>query len=110
MITTLFFMQLVGFQLWHITSKQVKHTADPPAYLRSILNNPQRYRNIGTALFLLSTALFVVIWGWMTGICASIIGLMGVGCLVVALHPFRYISERSAFLLYAFFLILELFI
>ena len=102
-------MQLIGFQLWHITSKQVTHT-DPPAYLTNIIDNTERYRIIGGILFLLSTALFIWKWGWMTGICASIVGLMGVGSLVVALHPFRYISQKTVVLLYAFFLILELFI
>ncbi len=109
MITTLFFMQLIGFQLWHITSKQVKH-ADPPSYLRSILDNAQRYRIVGGILVLISTILFVVKWGWMSGICASIVGLMGVGSLVVALYPFRYISEKGVLLFYVFFLILEFFI
>lgn len=109
MITTLFFMQLIGFQLWHITSKQVKQT-NPPAYLQGILNNKQRYRIAGAVLFLIATVLFIVKWGWMSGICASIIGLMGVGCLIVALHPFRYIGEKEVFLFYGLFLILEILI
>ncbi|WP_276346073.1 hypothetical protein [Daejeonella sp. JGW-45] len=109
MITTLFFMQLIGFQLWHITSKQVKST-DPALFLRSILGNPQRSRTIGSLLILLSTLLFVVKWGWMSGTCAGIAGLMGVGSLVVTLHPFRYISQKTVLLFYGLFLILELFI
>jgi hypothetical protein len=109
MITTLFFIQLIGFQLWHITSKQVTHT-NPPAYLSNIIDNTQRYRIIGSMLFLLSTGLFVWKWGWMSGICGSMVGLMGIGSLVVALHPFRYISEKAVLAFYIFFLILELFI
>lgn len=109
MITTLFFMQLIGFQLWHSTSKQVK-LSSPPAYLQSILDNSQRYRIIGAVLFLLSTVLFVAKWGLMSGICASIVAVMGLGSLVVALQPFHYISEKAVFLFYVFFLILELFI
>ncbi len=109
MITTLFFMQLIGFQLWHITSKQVKH-ANKPRYLVYILNHTQRFRNIGVALFLLAMVLFVMKWGFMTGICTGIVGLMGLGCLVVLIHPFRFINEKSIIFLYVFFVFLERFI
>jgi hypothetical protein len=109
MITSLFLLQLIGFQLWHATSKQVAHN-HAPAYLLHVLDNTSRFRIIGGILFLMSTALFIWKWGWMTGICASIVGLMGLGSLVVSLHPFRYISQKVVFLGYAFFLILEQFI
>lgn len=106
MITTLYFLQLIAFQIWYVTSSQVKHI-DPPAYLRSILNNRQTGRIIGIGLLLLATALFIVQFGWMSGICASIVGLMGIGCLVVLISPFRYINAKAVAMLFAFFLILE---
>lgn len=109
MITTLFLLQLIGFQLWHISSKQVRHS-NPPAYLLHILDHSSRYRMTGSLLFLISTVLFIWKWGWMTGICASVVGIMAVGSLVVALQPFGYISQKTVLLLYAFFLILEIFI
>ncbi|MCD9016657.1 hypothetical protein [Parachryseolinea silvisoli] len=106
MITTFYFIQLIAFQLLYVTSEQVEHT-DPPSYLLSILRHRQTYRMIGGALMLLVTIAFVVQWGWMTGICASLVGLMGVGCLVVSLNPFRYVNETGVVVLYVFFLTLE---
>ena len=109
MITTLFFMQLIGFYLWYVTSKQVRHI-NSPVYLSNFLNYPKGYRMTGLALLVLSTILFVVKWGWMSGVCAGIVGLMGVGSLVVLLSPLRYISEKGTFMFYLFFIILEFFI
>ncbi len=109
MITTLFLLQLIGFQLWYITSKQVKHTSQP-AYLVVILSHPQSFRYLGSALLVLATGLFIVKWGPMTGICASIVGLMGVGCLIVLLSPLHYISGKIVVAIYALCTALELFI
>ncbi len=106
MITTLFMLLLIAFQLWHVTSKQVKHN-HPPQYLQKIIANPRPSRIAGAVLFILATAVFVVKMGWMTGISASIVGLMGVGSLVVSLHPFHYLRTSAVIALYAFFLILE---
>jgi hypothetical protein len=106
MITTLYFIQLIALQIWYVTSEQVKHT-HPPVYLRSILRHKQTYRMIGLALMLLSTVCFVVQLGWMSGICASIVGLMGIGSLVVLLNPFRYFNEKVVVVLFALFLVLE---
>ncbi|MBT1707256.1 hypothetical protein KK062_03440 [Fulvivirgaceae bacterium PWU5] len=103
MITTFYFIQLIAFQLWYITSEQV----DPPAYLRSLLRHKQACRILSAALLLAVAVLFVVRFGWMTGICASIIGLMGVGSLAVLVNPFRYVNETGVVVLYAFFLMLE---
>lgn len=106
MITTLFFIQLIAFQIWYITSRQVKHTA-PSGYVMSMLQHKHAYRTGSIALILLTTALFVIRFGWMSGICASIVGLMGVGNLVVLLNPFRYVNEKIVIMLYVFFLVLE---
>jgi len=106
MITTFYFIQLIAFQLLYVTSEQEKY-ANPPSYLLSILCRKRAYRIFGAALMLLVTIAFVVQWGWMTGICASLIGLMGIGCLVVSLNPFRYVNEKGVVVLYAFFLMLE---
>jgi hypothetical protein len=106
MITTFYFIQLIAFQLLYATSEQEKQ-ANPPSYLRSILRNKQAYRIVGGVLMLLVTIAFIVQWGWMTGICASLIGLMGIGCLVVLLNPFRYVNEKGVVALYAFFVMLE---
>lgn len=106
MITTFYFVQLIAFQLWYVTSEQVEHT-NSPVYLRNLLRHKQACRTIGATLLLVITILFVVRFGWMTGICASIVGLMGVGSLTVLLNPFRYINEKGVVVLYVFFLTLE---
>ena len=106
MITTLYFIQFVAFQLWYISSGQVKHAA-PPGYLRAIFPAKSYYRSAGAGLLALSLALFVAKLGWMSGLCAGIVGLTGVGCLIVMLHPFRYIDEKGLALFYIFFLALE---
>jgi hypothetical protein len=106
MITTLFFIQLIAFQIWYITSAQVKHSA-PSGYLISVLHNKQAYRLSGIGLLLLATTIFIIRFGWMSGICASIVGLMGVASLVILLNPFRYVNEKAVAMLYAFFLVLE---
>jgi hypothetical protein len=106
MITTFYFIQLIAFQLLYVLSEQETH-ANPPSYLLGILRHKQAYRIVGGVLMLLVTVAFIVQWGWMTGICASLIGLMGIGCLVVFLNPFRYVNEKAVVALYAFFLMLE---
>lgn len=109
MITTLFFIQLIAFQIWYVTSKQIKHNA-PSKYLLGVLRNRQAWRVGGVVLMLFATVLFGIRLGWMSGICASIAGLMGIGCLVVLLSPFRYMNEKAVIMLYALFVVLEFFI
>ena len=105
MISTFFFLLLLAFQLWYFASGPVK-TA-PAGYQAYVLNHPRNARLAGSALALLTAVLFVVKFGVMTGLCAWLVGLMGVGCLVVALAPFRYLSPALVGLLYALCLTLE---
>lgn len=107
MFTTLFLLLLVAFRLWYVTSKQYRPN-NPPQYLRSLMARPVLARVAGAVLVALVTVAFVVKLGWVTGILAGFVALMGAGSLVVALSPFRYITAAAASGLYAFFLILEL--
>lgn len=109
MISTLFFMHLIGFLLWHLTSKQTNLTK-PLKYLKPVLAHKQASRWAGAALIILATALFIAKWGWMTGICASVVGLMAAGSLIVVLHPFNFIKGRVLILLFLLFQVLEIFI
>ena len=109
MISTLYFIILIAFELWYLTSKQVKHVG-LSEYQLQVLKYPQKSRIVGATLFLIATALFVSNFGWMSGISASIVGLMGVGCLIVMFAPFKYLSLKLVILLYIFFVILEIFI
>jgi hypothetical protein len=106
MITTLFFLQLIAFQIWYVTSSQVKYT-NPPTYVHYILRHRQTFRMAGLVLMLISTSVLVTQFGWMSGICAGIVGLMGAACLVVLLNPFRYLNERKVVVLFVLFLALE---
>lgn len=109
MISTLYLIILIGFQLWYFTSKQVKF-AYTQAYVLNIKNNPERYRIIGGVLQVIAATIFVMKMGWMSGLSAWLVGLMGIGSLVVMLDPFKYLRPTTVFLLYLLFLILELFI
>jgi len=109
MITTLYFIILIGFQLWYLTSKQVKY-AYTAAYVLNIKKNPNGYRIAGGILLLIAAAIFVMRMGWMSGLSAWLVGLMGIGGLVVMLAPFQYLRPITVIILYIFFLILELFI
>ncbi len=106
MITTLFFIQLISFQIFYLTSDQVKHS-NPSRYLAHILSHKRTYRMVSLGLMIVTMAGFVACLGWMSGICAGIVGLMGVGNLIVILNPFRYVSEKGVVALYALFLVLE---
>jgi hypothetical protein len=105
MISTFFFLLLIAFQLWYLTSPQVK--IQPVGYQVYVTNNPRNARIVGGILAVFTAVLFVVKFGCMTGLCAWLVGLMGVGGLLVTINPFRYLGVFSVLILYAFFLTLE---
>ncbi len=106
MITTLFLIQLIAVQIWYATSNQVKH--GPSTFLYAILlGNKQVVRWTGIVLLVTTTALFVARFGWMTGICVSFVGIMGVASLVVLLNPLRYVRSITVIILYVLFVALE---
>ncbi len=107
MITTLFLLLLLGFQLWYLTSKKAGSTVQP-SYLQTILRDRRLGRIIGAVLILLATIIFIVRLGIMSGLSAAIVGLMCAGSLVVLLRPFRVISEKAVVVLYVLFLTLEI--
>jgi len=102
MFTTLFFLELIAFQIWYITTTS--------GYVIPVVRNKKIYRTAGIALLVLATVLFIARLGFMSGITASLVGLMGVGGLVVLLNPFHYVSVRSVVLLYVLFAVLEVLI
>lgn len=106
MISTLFLLLLAAFQLWYLASPQVK--LQPVGYQGYVTRHPQQARLAGGAVLVLAAALFVLRFGPMTGLCAWLVGLMGVGSLVVALAPFRYLNVYATLLLYLVSLSFEL--
>src|SRR5690348_13473282 len=106
MITTLCLLQLIAFEIWYVSSPQFK-SGNRRAYLNHILRNKHVFRILGIALLLVTTIIFIVIWGWMAGICAAIVSLMTIGSLVVIFQPFRYLNEKTGAMLFALLLVLE---
>jgi len=106
MISTLFLLLLLAFELWYRTSPQVK--MQPAGYHTYVVKNPRPARLLGGLLAGLVAVLLGLQWGWLTGLCAWLVGLMGVGSLVVALAPFRYLTVYALGGLYALCLALEL--
>jgi len=106
MISTLFFLLLLAFQLWYLASPQMK--MQPVGYQVYVTKNPQNARIASGALLVLTALLFGLKLGWMTGLSTWLVGLMGVGCLVVALGPFRYLNVAAVVGLYIVALGLEL--
>lgn len=105
MLSTLFFLLLLAFQLWYWSSGQVR--IQPVGYQVYVKNHPRPARLAGAALAGLAAGLFVWHLGWMTGLSAWLVGLMGLGNLVVALAPFRYLSVPGTVLLYLVCVTLE---
>jgi len=106
MFSTLFFLLLTAFYLWYLTSPQVK--MQPMGFQVYVANKPHSARLAGGGLLLLTAVLLGLKLGWMTGLSTWLVGLMGVGGLVVALAPFRYLNGYVLLGLYVVFLGLEL--
>jgi hypothetical protein len=106
MITTLCLLQLIAFEIWYVTSPQFK-SEHRREYVTRILRSKRAFRIIGLALLLVTTIMFVVVWGWLAGICAALVSLMTIGSLVVVLHPFRYLNEKKVAMLFTLLLVLE---
>lgn len=81
-----------------------------PEFLKSIGQKNTLLRIIGSALLLITSIAFVMSMGCMSGVCAFIIGFMGIAGLAVALNPFRFISIQNTLILYAVSVVFELYI
>ncbi|MBL4677139.1 MAG: hypothetical protein JKY70_13170 [Mucilaginibacter sp.] len=109
MISTLYFLQLIAFLLWQLSSKQTK-LSHSRGILKKVTANPKPARLTGGLLCTITLVLFIIKLGLFSGVCAAIVGLMGVGCLSLVLQPFNYLRWSSVMALYAIFLILEILI
>jgi hypothetical protein len=107
MISTLYFSQFIAFYLWQITS--AKRNPDSPL-LAKIMANKKASRVLGAVLLLATAIGFVFSLGLLSGLCSFIIGLMGVGCLAVALDPFHYLRLPGLAMIYSCSVALEILI
>lgn len=106
MLSTLFFLLLVAFACGYLTSRQLKQPL--AGYQAYVARHPRHFRLVAGAL-LAGTALTCVwLLGPMTGLSTWLVGLMGGGCLVVALGPLGYLNGPTLITLYVVFLSLEL--
>jgi hypothetical protein len=106
MFSTLFLLLLVAFALGYLTSPQLKQPlAGYPAY---VARHPLPFRAMAGALLAFTALACAWQLGPMTGLSTWLVGLMGVGCLVVALGPLGYLNGPTVATLYVVFLSLEL--
>ncbi|WP_437920072.1 hypothetical protein [Sphingobacterium sp. LRF_L2] len=73
------------------TSKRVSWP-EKHRLLIQLSSQPKRSKYLATLLFLVAIVLSIVVLGVGSGIFASIVMLMSVGCFVVLFFPFRYIG------------------
>jgi hypothetical protein len=109
MISTLYFIQLIAFYLWQLTSKSAKRSL-ASALTANVLQNKKIARILGGVLLLITAIGFVLTLGLLSGLCSFMIGLMAVGCLSVALEPFNYLRLPGVAILYICSVALEIFI
>jgi hypothetical protein len=109
MISTLYFIQFIAFYLWQISAQSAKHGARS-ALTAKIIANKQAARILGGALLFITAIGFVYTMGLLSGLCGFVVGLMGVGCLSVALAPFNYLRLPGVVALYSCCVVLEIFI
>lgn len=109
MISTLYFVQFIAFYLWQLTSKSAKRHQGS-ALTAKVLHNKKFSRILGSVLLLATAIGFVLTLGLLSGFCSFLIGLMGVGCLSVALEPFNYLRYPTIAVLYICSVALEIFI
>ena len=109
MISTLYFVQFIAFYLWQLTAKSAKrHQAS--ALTAKVLQNKKFSRILSGVLLLVTAIGFILTLGLLSGSCSFLIGLMGVGCLSVALEPFNYFRYPTIAILYLCSVALEIFI
>lgn len=109
MITTIFLLLLLAFEICYLTSKQFKEVNLPP-YVKTITLHPKQFRTGAGFLFVIATSLLIIYLGLVSGIFAVIVGLMAAGSLIVIIQPFRYIPLLSLLILYFSIFLLEIFI
>lgn len=109
MYSTLFLLLFVAFVLCYLASPQLKALKLPlvgyPAY---VARHPLAFRAVAGALLALTALACAWQLGPMTGLSTWLVGLMGTGCLVVALGPLGYLNGPTLATLYVVFLSLEL--
>jgi len=100
-------INLLAIFLWFNTSKKVKFT-NRHIWFEKLLENKKTTQIIVTILAILSLLLTVTLQGFGAGVFAWIIYSMGLLSLLVLIFPYQYIRFQHIFLLFAFFLFIEL--
>ena len=104
-ITLLFFAFLLLYNLSRKNKWENK-----PSWAKDLASRKLLSRSVSFALMGISCMLLMYAAGTGSGIFAFIVILMGMGCLIVLLSPFRYVAAKHLVALYAVSLIFEHFI
>jgi hypothetical protein len=109
MYTTGLLFLYLSFFLWYNLSK--KATWKDKTDLMTFFESEKVISKIISFIFL-SIALLIFIYeaGLMSGLCIVVAGLMTVGCLTVAIFPFRYLNYKLFTIIYLVFVTLEILI
>ena len=106
MYTTIVFLIFIAFLFLYNTSRK-SSWADKPEWAGYLEKRKMQSVAISTVLMLLACIMLVYDNGIVSGIFSFIAIIMAIGCLIVLLFPFRYLSIRSAILLFLLFVIFE---
>ncbi len=107
MVSTLYFIQLIAFYLWQVTSTSHKRSV-VTGFAAYANRNKARTRLVGGLLLGAALAGFITHWGIASGIIGFVVGLMGVGCLSVVIDPFNYLRRQSVAAIYGCCVLLEM--
>jgi len=109
MYSTIILLLFIAFLFFYNTSKKSRWP-DKPAWATYFEKRKQLSLLISSILMMLSCLTLVYQDGTVAGVFSFIVVLMAMGCLIVLLFPFRYLSIPKILLLYVVFAGVELFI
>lgn len=109
MYTTITLFIFIAFLFFYNTSKKNKWP-DKPAWAKYFETRKSLSLFISAILLLVACIILVCLNGTVAGIFSFIVVLMAMGCLIVLLFPFRYLSVVHVILLFCLFVVFEQFI
>lgn len=106
MYTTIIFLIFIAFLFLYNTSKKSKW-ADKPVWASYFEQRRMLSAIISAFLMLFAGVMLVYDNGMASGIFSFMVIMMTMGCLIVLLFPFRYLSIRQVVFLFLFFVVFE---
>jgi hypothetical protein len=106
MYTIIVSLVFIAFLFLYNTSKKGKW-ADKAAWASYFEERRALSTVVSALLMLTACTMLILLNGMVSGIFSFIVVLMAIGCLVVLLFPFRYLSAKRIALLFVLFIIFE---